>query len=293
MGMAAAQGSWAGFDDEPTRVSVFCTARNAASTIEATIRSTLTQDFQNWEMIIVDDGSTDATASIVNQFAEADPRIRLIATPGVGRGRALNIALAATRADLVANIDADDESHPYQLRCQVEAMRRNPEFAIIATEWFRIYDMARPVWPEVDPGASFAVEDVTGSLVVSNPICHSSVIMRRLAILGLGGYDQEILNEDYDLWVRAAAAGLRLGCLPLPLVIRRMHPGQHFLYSPKLPYLWAVVRVKARAVRLLGVRGRDVPLLVLRVLWSALPTSVRNAVIRLGTGRRIGRFRLR
>jgi glycosyltransferase involved in cell wall biosynthesis len=99
----AAQGSSAS-NAEPPSVSVISTARNAAATIEATIQSTLDQDFRNWEMIIVDDGSTDATASIVNRFAEADPRIRLIATPGVGRGRALNLALAAARSDLVANI---------------------------------------------------------------------------------------------------------------------------------------------------------------------------------------------
>jgi teichuronic acid biosynthesis glycosyltransferase TuaG len=274
-------------------VSVFCTARNAAPTIEATIRSTLAQDFHNWEMIIVDDGSTDDTASIVRGFASSDPRIRLIATEGVGRGRALNLALAEAKADLVANIDADDESHPCRLRCQVEAMKRNPEFAVMATEWFRVYGAARPVWPEIDPGACFAVEDVTGSLVVSNPICHSSVMMRKAAIIGLGGYNEEILTEDGDLWVRAVAAGHRLGCIQLPLAIRRIHAGQHYHHYPRLPYLWAGLQVKARAIRLLGVRARDVPMIVLRLLWAILPVQVRNTVIRLGAGRRIGKIRFR
>jgi glycosyltransferase involved in cell wall biosynthesis len=274
-------------------VSVFCTARNAAPTIEATIRSTLAQDFHNWEMIIVDDGSTDDTASIVRGFASSDPRIRLIATEGVGRGRALNLALAEANADLVANIDADDESHPSRLRCQVEAIKRNPEFAIMATEWFRVYDAARPVWPEIDPGASLAVEDVTGSLVVSSQICHSSVMMRKAAIIGLGGYNEEILTEDADLWVRTAAAGHRLGCIQLPLTAKRIHAGQHFLHSPRLPYLWAGLQVKARAIRLLGVRARDVPMIALRLLWSILPLQVRKTVIKLGVGRRIGRFRFR
>ena len=275
-------------------VSVICTAKNAAATIERTISSILAQDLQNWEMIVVDDGSTDDSVTIVGQFAQSDPRVRLIATEGVGRGRALNIALAAAEADLVANIDADDESHPCRLRCQVEAMRQDPEFAIMATEWFRVYDAASPVWPEIDADASVAVEDVTPTLAVSNPICHASVMMRKAAILRLGGYDEmRRFVFDWDLWIRAAEAGLRLGCIDLPLAARRIHAGQHYLHSSRLPYLWAGLQIKARAIRLLGVRKRDVPVIVLRYLWFILPTSVRNIVIKLGTGRRIGRFRLR
>ena len=277
----------------PPVVSVICTAKNAATTIEATIRSILAQDFQDWEMIVVDDGSTDDTLGIVNRLAETDPRVRPIATPGVGRARALNLAIAEAKADFVANLDADDESHPYRLGCQLEAMKRHPEFAIVATEWFRIYDAASPVWPEIEASASFAVEDVTRSLVVSSQICHSSVMMRKSAIIGLGGYDEETLIDDADLWVRAAAAGLRLGCIQLPLAAKRIHPAQFFLHSPRLPYLWAGLQVKARAIRVLGVRARDVPMIVLRLVWSILPLNVRNTVIKLGVGRRVGRFRFR
>jgi glycosyltransferase involved in cell wall biosynthesis len=276
------------------QVSVICTAKNAATTIEFTIKSILAQDFQNWEMIVVDDGSTDATAGIVARFAKTDPRIRLIAADDVGRGRALNLALAAAKADFVANIDADDESHPRRLRLQVEAMERHPEFAIMATEWFRVYDEARPVWPEIDPRAAFAVDDISKSLVVSNPICHASVMMGKGAILRLGGYDEtRRFVLDFDLWVRAVAAGLRLGRIELPLAARRIHAGQHYLHGPRWPYLWAGLQIKARAIRLLGVRTRDVPLIVLRFLWSTLPTSVRNTVIKLGTGRHKGKIRLR
>src|SRR5690606_11593497 len=158
----------------------------------------------------------------------------------------------------------------------------------------RVYDAARPVWPEVDLGTAPAVEDLTGSLTVSSQICHSSVMMHKAAIIGLGGYDEvRRFVLDADLWVRAAAAGHRLGCLQLPLAARRIHTGQHYLHSPRLPYLWAGLQVKARAIRLLGVRTRDVPLIVLRVIWSTLPLTVRNTVIRLGAERGIGKFRFR
>ena len=229
MELAAAQGigMTGPSDAESMPVSVICTARNAAATIEATLQSIVAQDFQNWEMIVVDDGSTDDTVGIVNRLAHTDPRIRLIATPGVGRGRALNMAFAEARADLVANIDADDESHPYRLRLQLEALDRHPELAIVATEWVRVEGAARPVWPEIDAGASCAVEDVTTSLATSNPICHSSAMMRRAAVVGLCGYDEARRAVfDYDLWVRSAAAGLRLGPKQLPFVAKRIKYGK-------------------------------------------------------------------
>ncbi len=77
-------------------------------------------------MIVVDDGSTDDSVAVVSRYARADPRIRLVTTDGIGRGRALNRAIAETRADLIANIDADDLSHPERLRRQMEAMARHP-----------------------------------------------------------------------------------------------------------------------------------------------------------------------
>ena len=115
------------FEREPKEVSVICTAKDASSTIERTIRSILAQDSQNCEMIIVDNGSIDDTVSIINAFTKADPGIRLIATGGIGRGRALNVALTEAEADLVCNIDADDESHPSRLRYQLEVMKRCPD----------------------------------------------------------------------------------------------------------------------------------------------------------------------
>ena len=173
-------------------------------------------------------------------------------------------------------------------------MKRHPEFAIMATEWFRVYDAASPVWLEIDPGASFAVEDITGSLAVSNPICHSSAMMRKAPIIGVGGYDEaRRFVFDYDLWARSAAAGLRLGRIQLPLVAKRIHPGQQFLHSGPLRYRLAGFQLRLQAMRLLGVRMRDIPIIGLRFVWILLPLRVRHTVTKIGAGRRIGKIRLR
>ena len=93
-------------------VSVICTVKNGSKTIASVLESVQEQSLHEWEMIVVDDGSTDDTSKIVREYADADSRIRLISTDGVGRGRALNLALAHARAEHVANIDADDPCHP-------------------------------------------------------------------------------------------------------------------------------------------------------------------------------------
>ena len=274
----------------PTAVSVICTARNAALTIEATIRSILAQDFQDWEMIVVDDGSTDATVDIVNRLSATDPRIRLIATSGVGRGRALNLALAEARADLVANIDADDESHPDRLGHQIQALRRHPEFAIVCTAMIIVVGMARPVWPEIGPARAVPVVDVTRALAWGNPVCHSSVLMRKAAVTGLGGYDEpRRFVFDYDLWARCAAAGLRLGQVQMPLVAKRIHPGQKYMHTARVRYACAGLRVHARAMRAVGVGLHYLPVMAaLRVVRLMLPLGLR---LRLKTLRTTGVLR--
>jgi teichuronic acid biosynthesis glycosyltransferase TuaG len=268
-------------------VSVICTARNAAPTIAATLESILAQDMSAWEMIVVDDGSADDTAAVVRSYAHTDRRIRLVTTGGIGRGPALNRAIAEAKTDLIANIDADDESHPARLRRQVEAIARHPEFALICTEIVIVYGADRPIWPAIDgPGP---VKDVTKALALSNPVCHSSVIMRRPAILRAGGYEEgRRFVLDYDLWVRCAAADLRLGKLQMPLAAKRIHAGQYFLHTARLRYLLASLRVQARAMRTVGVRAWQVPVIALRVGWLILPLGIRHAVGRLGERRRLG-----
>ena len=101
-------------------VSVICTARNAARTIAATLDSIMDQKgMPYWEMIVVDDGSTDDTASVGEAYQAREPRLRLFRLlKARGRAAALNVALRIAKADLVANIDADDVAHPRRLRLQ-------------------------------------------------------------------------------------------------------------------------------------------------------------------------------
>jgi cellulose synthase/poly-beta-1,6-N-acetylglucosamine synthase-like glycosyltransferase len=258
-------------------ISVICTARNAAATIERSLASMAAQTWSDWEMIIVDDGSTDATCSIVEEVVRRDRRFRLIATLGIGRAPALNLALSEAEAPLVANLDADDESHPERLRHQLDAVRRRPELTVLSTTYFRIRGDEVPRWPWAAETTG-EVLDVTGRLARSNPVCHSSILMTREAALAVGGY-RPGFSVDYDLWVRMAGAGHRIGRIEQPLVAKRIHPGQWYLHRHRLPYLISTMRIQARAIRLLGVRAYCFwPLVPMRLVWGFLPLSLRIAL---------------
>jgi teichuronic acid biosynthesis glycosyltransferase TuaG len=272
-----------------SEVSVICTARNAAATVGATIDSILAQDMPNWEMIIVDDGSTDDTIAVVSRYAGADARIKLVRTGGIGRGRALNRALAEAYASLIANIDADDVSHPHRLRCQVEAIKQQPQFAVICTEFIRVYGADSPLWPTVNASDPAPVKDVTKALALSNPVCHSSVIMRKPAIIGVGGYNEgRRFVFDYDLWVRCAAAGLRIGKLQMPLTAKRIHSTQYYLHTARLPYMLASLQVQIRGMRTLGVKTWQLPVVALRATWLILPLSIRETIGKITNRLRTG-----
>jgi teichuronic acid biosynthesis glycosyltransferase TuaG len=262
-----------------TTVSVICTAKNAAATIAATIDSILAQDMPDWEMIIVDDGSTDDTVAVVSRYARADRRIRLVTTGGIGRGRALNRALAEAKADLVANIDADDESHPYRLRRQLEALKRHPEFDLLCTGYVVISGYGSPQWPDHLRSAPLPVVDVTSRLMFKNPVIHSSVLMKKLLLQKVGGYSETRKTQlDYDLWVRLATAGGALGRIDAPLTAKRKHQAQLFENRRRLSYLMGSVKIQVRAIRALG--GGAVPFMTIpvRVVWGLLPAATREFI---------------
>jgi cellulose synthase/poly-beta-1,6-N-acetylglucosamine synthase-like glycosyltransferase len=261
------------------KVSVICTARNAAATIAATLDSILAQDMPDWEMVIVDDGSTDETVTVVSRYARADPRIRLVTTGGIGRGRALNRAIAEAKADLVANLDADDESHPCRLRCQLEALERHPDFDLLCTDYVAILGYGSPQWPNHLGSAALPVVNVTSRLMFENPVIHSSALMKKSLLRKIGGYSETRNTQlDYDLWVRLATVGGALGKLHAPLTARRIHQAQLFENRRRLHYIIESVKIQVRAIR--GLRGGAVPFMTvpLRIAWSLLPAASREYI---------------
>jgi glycosyltransferase involved in cell wall biosynthesis len=201
------------------RVSVVTCTYNSAGLVGETVRALLAQTWHDFELIVVDDASTDGTAEVV--AAQADPRIRLIRnTRNVGVAAARNIGMDAARGEYLFANDHDDVSLPTRLARQVAYLDRHPEALLVATGTYTVEGDRRR--PDAPPPATHAL--IRWKLMTQNPICHSTLAMRlpRLRALGLR-YDPACdFGDDFELCHRIADAG-PVAALPERLVAYRLH----------------------------------------------------------------------
>lgn len=202
-------------------ISVIMAVYNGAPYVRHAIDSVLQQDCSNLEFVIVDDFSTDSTPSIIREYN--DPRIvyRRNAT-NMGQTASLNVALTLARGPLIGRIDADDTHCIGKLRRQVEFMDAHPDVAVCGTWAVRVDGGGKTIgWysPPVKP------LDVKFRLLRDVPVCHVSVVMRRRAILQVGGYSERYkFAADYALWSAIVKAGWNITNIPERLT--------HFRESP-------------------------------------------------------------
>jgi glycosyltransferase involved in cell wall biosynthesis len=265
----------------PPAVSVLMSVHNGAPLVAAAVASVLGQSDGNLELIVVDDGSTDATAEVL--AAVADPRLRVQRQAHTGLTRALNRALAVARGPLVARLDADDVALPERLARQLAFLAAHDEVGLLGTA-------AR----EEDPGGGPAriVRPPTTdaalrrALIRANPFVHSSVMVRRELLERAGGYDERLaVAQDYDLWMRLARL-TRMANLSDVLVVRRLG-ARRVSVEREEDRLRTEARVRWRAV----VSGAYPPwcaLFALRpALALALPRPLRRAVRSAVAGSRV------
>ncbi len=210
------------------RVSVLLPARDAADTLSPCLRSIARQTLPDFECIVVDDGSRDATAEQVADVARQDPRFRLVASPRRGLVHALQTGLAECRGDYVARMDADDVMHRARLARQVVRLDAEPGLSGVGTR-VRLFpsgavrDGMRRYRGWLD--GVLSPEDVAREAFVECPIVHPTLCLRREVAQTLG-YRDLGWPEDYDLILRLLAAGHALAVLPERLLLWREHEGR-------------------------------------------------------------------
>jgi glycosyltransferase involved in cell wall biosynthesis len=253
-------------------VSVLVCVHDGALTIAQAVASVLAQTDGDLELIVVDDGSTDATPALL--AAVDDPRLRVQRQSRSGLTRALNRALALARAPLVARLDADDVALPERLERQRAFMAAHPDVGLLGTAAREEDPAGTPVRVVRPPTHDLLLRR---ALIRANPFVHSSVMMRRDLVVRAGGYDESLdVAQDYDLWMRLAAL-TRLANLDEVLVVRQLGPRRVSIEREE-ERLRTEARVRWRAVRS-GAYPPWCALFALRpALALALPRPLRRAV---------------
>lgn len=228
------------------RVSVVLPTRNRAHTLMRAVRGVLAQTLADWELILVDDGSTDGTAGIRARLRDGlGPRYRETETGGAGVSRARNAGIAMAKAPYVAFLDSDDSWEAEKLGIQVAALDAAPAAAFCFSDFAefgpdgRLLCAGHRISPELDTRPYPLLLSVRHN-VVTTP----SVIARRDSLEAEGGFDADMaICEDVDLWVRLARRG-PVPIVRLPLALVDIRIPDRFPYAP---YVRARAALYARA----------------------------------------------
>ncbi len=206
----------------PMRITVLLPARNAQATIGAAVRSVLAQTVRDFELLAIDDGSTDGTGALLDALAREDERVRVLHTGGAGLVAALNLGLREARAPLLARMDADDECLPERFAFQIQTLEATATLAGVGTGVTVTRD-DRPPSPNLIAYAAWLSSLTSPELVrrdcfIESPLCHPSVMLRTHVLREAGGWRDGPFPEDYELWLRLLDAGHSLSCVPQVLL---------------------------------------------------------------------------
>ena len=205
------------------RVSVLMAAYNAAPYLEEAIDSVLAQTMPEFELIVIDDGSTDATQDILARKSAQDARVVPHRQANKGIGGATNRALDLARAEYIAILDSDDTMVPERLARQTAYLDKHPEISAVGSQWFTMDTQSRltgldrhPIRPEAARSLMFAYFSLH----------HPAIMARKSAVLGCGKYDKKKRQgcRDYEVFSNLALAGYQFANLPQVLMHWRLNP---------------------------------------------------------------------
>jgi len=181
-------------------VSVITPAYTAAHTLRACVGSIRAQSFQDWEHIIVDDGSTDNTWALLNELSGEDSRLRIMQQANAGQGKTRNVAIEAARGRYIALLDADDWSLPERLEMQVAFLDAHPDVDVLGGAIINVSEIGE------DLGVSKLASDhdaLATDIYRRCPFFTSTVMGRVTFFRALEGFAEDLTRaQDYDLWLR-------------------------------------------------------------------------------------------
>jgi glycosyltransferase involved in cell wall biosynthesis len=260
-------------------VSVILPVRNAAATLAPAVASIRVQTLTDWELILVNDGSTDGTSELAERLAREELRVKVRHQAPLGLVPALHCALAEARGRFIARMDADDLSYPSRLAAQAAFLEHHPELGVAGclVEFGGDRQIGQGYALHVDwLNGLRAPDDIALNRFIESPFAHPSVMFRRELFRQLGSYADGHFPEDYELWLRWLDAGVRMAKVPEILVRWNDSPGRLSRCDPRYS-LRAFYAVKARYLARAVERTRGS-----RAVWvwgAGRPTRVRAELL--------------
>jgi len=215
-------------------ISVLLPVRNAAPWLAASLASLWRQTFRDFEVIAVNDGSSDASGAMLDRAAAREPRLRVLHTGPRGLPLALEAARARARGELIARHDADDLSHRERLALQRAHLAAHRDVSVVGCR-VRVFPAAgagMKRWIAWHNGL-LAHEAMAREALIDSPLAHGTALIRRAALEAVGGWRERGWAEDLDLWLRMLAADNRFAKLPRTLYAWRQHPGSATRCDPR------------------------------------------------------------
>lgn len=269
-------------------VSVLISVFNEAGTLSETVESIRAQTLEDWELVVVDDGSSDRTPETLGAWASSEPRIVVVRQANQGLTRALNRGLGFARGAYIARIDAGDVAHPERLSRQKAHLDRVPGDVAVGCHLLFVTPEGWPVQVYAPPTTHSAID---GGHVAGLPgqIGHPGLMVRRSALMAVGAYCEDfVVAQDYDLLLRLGEVG---GLANLPEVLTRCRLNLNGISSRRRHEQVAAVRLALRRARIRrGLPALEKP----PNLWSpATPADILEKWVRdaidcgfFGTARR-------
>lgn len=245
-------------------ISIVMPFRNAVATLPEALVSVLAQDFGDWELLAVDDHSSDGSADVVRKLAGGDSRVRLFANEGPpGVVGASVTAGRAAAGEWLARMDADDVSHPQRLSRQRTLARERPELDVIGCRVEILSPLGDGMVRHVDwVNGRMEPAEIANARFIENPMVHPSSLMRKAAVEAAGGYLEVAWAEDHDLFLRMLERGSVFGKVPEALLKWRDSPGRLTRSDPRYGdacrhrmrahFLSRMAAVKERGVAIAG-----------------------------------------
>lgn len=249
-------------------VSVVLPVRNGGEFLGQAVASILNQTFENLELVLIDDHSTDGA---VSEIDKSDPRLKVFSCKGKGVAEAFNTGFHHAIGEFIARMDADDISLPERLACQLEYLELHPEVHI-AGACVDIFSKTG-IKGGLERYQNWLnsvrePEQIHKQIFIESPLPNPALMFRRTALAQLAGYRNNDWPEDYDLLLRADAAGMRMG-KPEPVLLRWREHESRLTHTDTLYQRERFMQAKTHFLVRHRLKGRPV------VLWGAGPTGAR------------------